>query len=247
MRGLVPMWLAASTLLLGYRCEWLAGRSFQMAILLSHFPFPASVESRTTPAKSELTLNFFYVSLSFRKRCTTSLSLENFVASVPIVLSLALCSVSQGQKRSMQIWATLEQVGQGLQICLSDECCFSQLHIDRVIGLPNHSPIWRVVTLQADGATRSKFPSWWSHSFLNCWPHMGVSKDRGNPKMDGLLMESTIRMDDLGVPLFSETSISFPKYLHTSHRSDFYGLVLPGLALSNLAISGTSSGHRSRS
>ena len=38
--------------------------------------------------------------------------------------------------------------------------------------------------------------------------HMGVSKNRGfSPKMDGFLMENPIKMDDLGVSLFSETSI----------------------------------------
>ena len=34
----------------------------------------------------------------------------------------------------------------------------------------------------------------------------GVSENRGYPKMDGL-MENPIEMDDLGVPLFSETPI----------------------------------------
>ena len=33
--------------------------------------------------------------------------------------------------------------------------------------------------------------------------NMGVSKNRGTPKW----MESSIKMDDLGVPLFSETAI----------------------------------------
>ena len=37
---------------------------------------------------------------------------------------------------------------------------------------------------------------------------LGVSKNRGIPKMDGFLRENPIKMDDLGVPLFSETSIS---------------------------------------
>ena len=36
---------------------------------------------------------------------------------------------------------------------------------------------------------------------------MGVSKNRGTPKMDGFIMETPIKMDDLGVPLFSETSM----------------------------------------
>ena len=39
------------------------------------------------------------------------------------------------------------------------------------------------------------------------WLYMGVSKNRDTPKMDGFIMETPIKMDDLGVPLFSETSI----------------------------------------
>ena len=36
----------------------------------------------------------------------------------------------------------------------------------------------------------------------------GVSKNRGTPKWMAKIMENPIKMDDLGVPLFSETSIS---------------------------------------
>ena len=37
---------------------------------------------------------------------------------------------------------------------------------------------------------------------------MGVSKNRGvSPKMDGVLMENPIKMDDMGVSLFSERLI----------------------------------------
>ena len=39
--------------------------------------------------------------------------------------------------------------------------------------------------------------------------HMGVSKNRGTPKWMVKIMENPIKMDDLGVPLFLETSISF--------------------------------------
>ena len=37
--------------------------------------------------------------------------------------------------------------------------------------------------------------------------HMGVSKNRGTRKWMMKIMENPIKMDDLGVPLFSETSI----------------------------------------
>ena len=36
---------------------------------------------------------------------------------------------------------------------------------------------------------------------------MGVSKNRGTPKWMVKIMENPIKMDDLGIPLFSETSI----------------------------------------
>ena len=36
---------------------------------------------------------------------------------------------------------------------------------------------------------------------------MGVSKNRGTPKWMVKIMENPIIMDDLGVPLFSETSV----------------------------------------
>ena len=36
---------------------------------------------------------------------------------------------------------------------------------------------------------------------------MGVSKNRGTPKWMVKIMEKPIQMDDLGVPLFSETPI----------------------------------------
>jgi len=38
--------------------------------------------------------------------------------------------------------------------------------------------------------------------------YMGVSKNRDTPKWMVKIMENPIKMDDLGVPLFLETSIS---------------------------------------
>ena len=37
--------------------------------------------------------------------------------------------------------------------------------------------------------------------------HLGVSKNRSTPKWMVKIMENPIKLDDLGVPLFSETSI----------------------------------------
>ena len=39
--------------------------------------------------------------------------------------------------------------------------------------------------------------------------YMGVSKNRSTPKWMVYFMENPIKMDDLGVPPFLETSISF--------------------------------------
>ena len=43
--------------------------------------------------------------------------------------------------------------------------------------------------------------------------YMDVSKNRGTPKWMVKIMEKPIKMDDLGVPLFSETSISIQPFL----------------------------------
>ena len=44
-------------------------------------------------------------------------------------------------------------------------------------------------------------------SKLCIYIYMGVSKNKGTPKWMVKIMENPIKMDDLGVPLFSETSI----------------------------------------
>ena len=56
----------------------------------------------------------------------------------------------------------------------------------------------------------------WKQYVICFWPHlfwgsvsicyMGVSKNRGTPKWMVKIMENPIKMDDLGVPLFLETS-----------------------------------------
>ena len=39
------------------------------------------------------------------------------------------------------------------------------------------------------------------------WPSMGVSINRGTPIARWFIMDNTIKMDDLGVPLFQDTNI----------------------------------------
>ena len=63
---------------------------------------------------------------------------------------------------------------------------------------------------------------WWVWIFFvvvllgpgrSCVEKMGVSKNRGTPKW--IILENPIKMDDLGVPLFSETSIwRFTKHFY---------------------------------
>ena len=45
----------------------------------------------------------------------------------------------------------------------------------------------------------------WSKSYIYIYIYMGVSKNRGTPKWMVKIMENPIKMDDLGVHLFSET------------------------------------------
>ena len=54
---------------------------------------------------------------------------------------------------------------------------------------------------------------------------MGVSKNRGTPKWMVKIMENPIKIDDLGVPLFLETSI----YLKMLNVQDSYLVILVGV------------------
>ena len=62
--------------------------------------------------------------------------------------------------------------------------------------------------------------------------YMGVSKNRGTPKWMVKIMENPIKMDDLGVPLFSETSclkILFEKLGQIiQHHGVTLHILLPG-------------------
>ena len=50
--------------------------------------------------------------------------------------------------------------------------------------------------------------------------HLGASKNRGTPKWMVKIMENPIKMDDLGIPLFSEKPISVFEHVR------FFGGVL---------------------
>ena len=48
----------------------------------------------------------------------------------------------------------------------------------------------------------------WYSQAIHVIIYLGVSKNRGKtPKMDGLYWKTLSKMDDLGIPLFSKTSI----------------------------------------
>ena len=49
----------------------------------------------------------------------------------------------------------------------------------------------------------------WPSRLLGGSTYLGVSKNSGTPKWMVKIMEYPIKMDDLGVPLFSETSIIY--------------------------------------
>ena len=65
-------------------------------------------------------------------------------------------------------------------------------------------------------------PTWWvdfeTHSMYSMYKYMGVEPKIGGkpPKWMVFIMENPIEMDDLGVSLFSETSIYiYTVYIHT--------------------------------
>ena len=72
--------------------------------------------------------------------------------------------------------------------------------------------------LRAETATPSVLGVGWNIQ----WCNMGVSKNRGTPKWMVKIMENPIKMDDLGVPLFSETSICYPFFLRDENRCHFW-------------------------
>ena len=61
--------------------------------------------------------------------------------------------------------------------------------------------------------------------------HLGVSKNNGTPKWMVKIMENPIKMDDLGVPLFLETSTCKCKWLNIPQTSQPTSQPGPPMAL----------------
>ena len=91
-------------------------------------------------------------------------------------------------------------------------CCGSSTYILLKINDTNNAvflnisvrPIWQYSTLSSEKTWKNEHQV--EIHFMES-QYMGVSKNKGTPKWMVYIMEHLTKMDDLGVPLFSETSI----------------------------------------
>ena len=95
-------------------------------------------------------------------------------------------------------------------------CCFMMKFICYLLWVFGGRVWWQTVFSQLPGghdggaAWKIRFGGAFSRRIFSWrWMmiHYGGFQKSGYPKMDGFIMENPIKMDDLGVPLFSETSL----------------------------------------